>query len=260
MTDEVLFQLDTETRLATVTLNRPEQLNGLTQAMLDGLAEIWRRVRDDDGINAVVLRGAAGSRAFTAGVDLAGGQVRRHPNPFTDRSVLEQISPRIAQVWKPIICAVHGICAGAGLFLVNDADIALCSEDAEFFDPHMSLGITSAMGPIGMMWKVNPGEVLRYTLLSNNERLGAETALRIGLVTETAPDHEALWARAEALGRLVAGYNTVAVQGTLKAIWEAMDTGRTQGLQRASLYSSAARGAPGQVGAKAGPRRPHVVR
>jgi len=260
MSDDVLFEVDAEAKVGTITLNRPEQLNGINQAILDGFDAIWRRVAEDDGINAVVIRGSAESRAFTSGVDIQGGSLRRTGNPFSDLGVQEQLSPRRRLIWKPIIVAVHGMCAGAGLFLVNDADIALCSEDAEFFDPHMTLGITSAMGPIGMLWRVNPGEVLRYTLLSNTERLGAATALRIGLVTETAPTHEALWARADELARLVAGFNPIAVQGTLKSIWEAMDSGRSAGLQRASLYSSAARSAPGQEGAVRKEKKPYRVR
>jgi enoyl-CoA hydratase/carnithine racemase len=154
---------------------------------------------------------------------------------------------------------VHGICAGAGLFFLNDSDIPICSDDAEFFDPHMALGIASAMGPIGMLWRVNAAEVLRYTLLSNAERLGAATALRIGLVTEITP-RERLWSRAGEIAAIIAGYNPVVVQGTVKAIWEAMDSGRSAALQRASLYSSTANAATGASGPRPLAKRPHVVR
>jgi enoyl-CoA hydratase/carnithine racemase len=259
MYEAIIVETDPETKVATVTLNRPEAMNGVSQVMLDELVEFWTSARTDDGINAIVVRGAAESKGFTAGVDLKGGQLRRPAIGFAAKSVLDQIAPRMHYLYKPVICAVHGVCAGAGLFIVNDSDIVLCSDDATFFDPHMSLGITSAMGPIGMTRRVNLGEVLRYTLMSNNERLGAETALRIGLVTEVTT-REALFGRANDLAVLVASYNPVAVQGTLKAIWESLDLGRKSALDRASLYSEAARASSSTRPEGPAPRRAYVIR
>lgn len=259
----ILVQLDAETRVVTATLNRPHALNAITQSMLDDFVAFWRWARLEDGVNAVVVRGAMESKAFTSGVDVRGGddgddRVARHPNVFVNESVLDQLAPRMHGLYKPVICAVHGACAGAGLFLLNDADIAICSEDAEFFDPHLSIGIASAMGPIGMSRRVNLGEVLRYTLMSNAERLTAATALRIGLVTEVT-SRETLWGRADELARIVASYDTVAVQGTLKAIWEGLELGRKAALERASLYSDAAKASSGN---RLGPtsRRPYARR
>jgi enoyl-CoA hydratase/carnithine racemase len=240
-------ELDRDAKVATVTLNRPEALNAIGKGMLEDFSRLWSWVRDDDAVNAVVVRASMDSPAFTSGADIrapeqGGDRAPRHPNVFVNRSVIEHLSPRLASVWKPVIVAVHGVCAGAGLFLVNEGDIVLAAEDAQFFDPHLSMGLASAMGPIGMTRRVNLGEVLRYTLLSNAERLGAETALRIGLVTEVT-SRERLWDRADELARLVGAYDTVATQGTLKAIWESQDLGRRAALERAHLYSDAARGA-----------------
>jgi enoyl-CoA hydratase/carnithine racemase len=244
VTDHLLVDVDPVTGVATVTLDRPHATNAFTQSMLEAIGRMWRRVRTDDSIRAVLLHGSGESRGFTSGVDVRGGddgtdRVRRHPNVFVNESVLEYLGPRMHSVWKPVVTAVHGMCAGAGLFLVNESDVVLCSEDAQFFDPHLSLGITSAIGPIGMTRRVNLGEVLRYTLLSNAERLGAETALRIGLVTEVVPREELL-ERAREIAEIVAGYDPVAVQGTLKAIWEGLDLGRRAAVERAPLYSDAA--------------------
>jgi len=263
MFKSILVETDADAKVATVTLNRPRAMNAITQSMLVDFAALWRWARDADEVNAIVVRGSAESRAFTSGVDLRGGEdgsdrVARHPNVFVNKGVLEQLAPRMHYLYKPVICAVHGICAGAGLFLLNDADIAICSPEAEFFDPHLSIGITSAFGPIGMSRRVNLGEVLRYTLLSNAERLSAETALRIGLVTEIAP-REGLFERAHELARIVAGYDTVAVQGTLKAIWEGLELGRKSALERGGLYSDAARASSGAAPATIA-RQQHVVR
>jgi enoyl-CoA hydratase/carnithine racemase len=242
----LLVETDPATNIATVSLNRPHAMNAITQSMLDDFSALWRWARHADEVNAIVVRGLPESRGFTSGVDIRGGDdgtdgVARHPNVFVNASVLDHVSPRLHRLYKPVICAIHGVCAGAGLFLVNDADIAICSPDAQFFDPHLSIGITSAFGPIGMSRRINLGEVLRYTLLSNAERLSAETALRIGLVTEVVP-RDALFERADALARIIAGHDTVTVQGTLKAIWEGLELGRKSALERGQLYSDAASG------------------
>jgi enoyl-CoA hydratase/carnithine racemase len=259
----ITVELDTEAKVATATLNRPQAVNAITQSMLDDFTRLWTWARTEDAVNTIVVRGSPESRGFTSGVDVRGGDdgrdgVARHPNVFVSKGVHEQIAPRTHGLYKPVICAVHGVCAGAGLFIVNDSDIVLCSQDATFFDPHLSIGITSAFGPIGMTRRVNLGEVLRYTLLSNAERLGAETALRIGLVTEVT-SRDQLFARADAIARIVAAYDTVAVQGTLKAIWESLELGRKSALDRGALYSDAARASSSNTLAPA-ERRPHTVR
>jgi len=259
----ITVELDREAKVATATLDRPDALNAIGQSMLDDFSRLWPWVRGEDDVNAVVVRASQESKAFTSGADVrpaeqGGDRLNRHPNVFVNKSVFDQLSPRMAYVWKPVIIAVHGICAGAGLFLVNEGDIVICADDAQFFDPHLSIGITSALGPVGMSRRVNLGEVLRYTLLSNAERLGAETALRIGLVTEVTT-REALWARADALARLVAGYDTVATQGSLKAIWESQELGRKAGLERAQLYSDAARSSSTKTLTRV-EKKPHTVR
>ncbi len=254
---------DREARVVTATLNRPSALNAIGQSMLEDFERLWLWVREDDAVNAIVVRASMESKAFTSGADVTpaeqgGDRMSRHWNVFVAKSVFDQLSPRLHYVWKPVITAVHGVCAGAGLFLVNDSDIVLAADDAQFFDPHLSIGITSAQGPISMSRRVNLGEVLRYTLMSNNERLGAETALRIGLVTEVTTK-DRLWARADEMARMFAAYDTVAVQGSLKSIWESVDIGRKAALERAHLYSDAARVSSSGTLTRT-ERRPYVVR
>jgi enoyl-CoA hydratase/carnithine racemase len=260
MYKSIIVDRDISTRITTVTLNRPQTINAISQSMLDDFAALWPAVRADNDINAVIIRGSLDSRGFSSGADIGGEDLpRRHPNVFANTGVQEQISPRMHYVYKPVICAVHGLCIGAGLFLVNDSDLVICSDDAQFFDPHLAIGITSAMGPIGMTRRVNLGEVLRYTLLSNAERLGAETALRVGLVTEVTT-RDKLWARADELARIVAAYDTVAVQGTLKAIWESLELGRKSALDRAALYADAAKASVGEKVVSAAPTTGYTVR
>ena len=80
------------------------------------------------------------------------------------------------------------MCAGGGQYFVNEGDIVICSDDAPFFDPHANGGIVSALEPIGMLHRGVPlGDVLRWALMGTEERITAETALRLGLVTEVVP-------------------------------------------------------------------------
>jgi enoyl-CoA hydratase/carnithine racemase len=134
-----------------------------------------------------------------------------------------------------VVCAVHGLAAGGAQYWINEADITICSPDAQFFDPHVTFGMTSALEPIGMRWKIPLGEVLRWALMGNDERITAERALQIGLVSEIVP-RENLFEHAYEIARTIAAKPSIATQGTVKAIWQSLDLGRNQGLNMGLSY------------------------
>jgi enoyl-CoA hydratase/carnithine racemase len=218
--ETILLDVDADANVATVTLNRPDALNSFNRTMCEEMAEAWRIVRRDDAVNAVVLR-AAGSRAFSAGLDIKTpyGQpdnVWNHDDPG------EPLSPKWQKMWKPVVCAVQGMCTAGAFYFVNESDVVICSEDATFFDSHVSAGLVCALEPIGLMRRVGLGETLRIALMGNDERVSADTALRIGLVSEVVtPDR--LWARAHEIAATIAAKPPSATQGTVKAIWESLD-------------------------------------
>ncbi len=182
--ETILF--DVADNVATITLNRPDSLNSFNDAMADDMKWAWETVRDTDDIHCAVLQ-ANGDRAFCTGVDITQAGTLVH-----EGQRLEQLRPgdgpgaeAPAPVWKPVITAVHGLCAGGAQYFLNESDIIICSDDAVFFDPHANVGIVSALEPIGMLHRGVPlGDVLRWALMGNEERITAETALRLGLVTE----------------------------------------------------------------------------
>ncbi|WP_194829859.1 enoyl-CoA hydratase/isomerase family protein [Nocardia sp. XZ_19_231] len=228
----VLF--DVTEHIATITLNRPEAMNSFNEAMLADFAAIWQTVKDDDDIRVVVLR-AAGDRAFCTGMDVKQG-IDRHANVWSQTDPGERLSPKLNQVWKPVICAVQGMAAGGAFYWLNEADIIICSQDATFFDPHVTYGLTAALEPIGLARRIPLGETLRIALLGLDERVSADRALQIGLVSEvTAP--EQLWRRADELAQVIAAKPAAAIQGTVRAIWESLDTGRTHALRTALSYT-----------------------
>ncbi|MBB2991609.1 enoyl-CoA hydratase/carnithine racemase [Mycolicibacterium iranicum] len=232
--DTIALDLDHESRVATVTLNRPEALNSFNRAMCREMRDIWHVIKDDEDINAVVLR-AAGDRAFSAGLDVKStyGQpniVWNHEDPG------ELLSPKWQKMWKPVVCAVQGMCTAGALYFVNEADIVICSDGATFFDSHVSAGLVSALEPVGLMRRVGLGETLRMALMGNDERVGAQTALRIGLVTEVVAEDD-LWPRAHAIATAIAAKPPTATQGTVKAIWESLDKPYRAAMDQGLIYT-----------------------
>jgi enoyl-CoA hydratase/carnithine racemase len=208
--------------VATVALNRPERLNSFTKQMAVDLTAAWARVRDDDDIRVAVLC-ANGERAFCTGIDVTEGTWWTHQPVFNQEDPGAVLGPRGHKVWKPVIAALHGIVAGGAMYFVNECDFAICSETATFFDPHANAGIVSALEPMGMLALGVPyGEVMRWALLGSEERMSAQTALRVGIVTEVVPDDQ-LRTRASELAAEIATRRPQGIQGTVRAMWEARD-------------------------------------
>ena len=250
---ETILYETSDDNVATITLNRPEVLNAFDRQMCEEVRDAWRRVKDDATVHAVVLR-AAGDRAFCAGLDTKKpyGQpddVWNHEDPG------ELLSPKWQKVWKPVVCAVHGICTAGAFYLVNEADVVICSDDATFFDSHVTYGMVSALEPVGLMRRVGLGETLRMALAGNDERVTAATALRIGLVTEVVA-RDGLWARAHELAAGIARKPTSATQGTVRAIWESLDRPYRVAMQQGLIYTRLGNPIGSAEVAERGPDRP----
>lgn len=232
--ETILLDIDAVDHVATITLNRPDALNSFNRRMCEEMAEVWRAVKLDDAVNAVVLR-AAGDRAFSAGLDIKTpygqpGNVWNHEDPG------EPLSPKWQKMWKPVVCAVQGMCTAGAFYFVNESDVVICSADATFFDSHVSAGLVCALEPIGLMRRVGLGETLRIALMGNDERVSADTALRIGLVSEVVAA-ELLWERAHEIAATIAAKPPSATQGTVKAIWESLDKPYRVALEQGLIYT-----------------------
>jgi enoyl-CoA hydratase/carnithine racemase len=220
--------------VATITLNRPEVLNAFDRQMCHEMREAWHLVKEDASVHAVVLR-AEGDRAFCVGLDTKKpyGQpddVWNHEDPG------DLLSPKWQKVWKPVVCAVQGMCTAGAFYFVNEADIVLCSTDATFFDSHVTYGLVSALEPIGLMRRVGLAQTLRMALTGNDERVTADTAFRIGLVTEVV-SRDALWSRAHDLAADIARFPVAATEGTVRAIWESLDRPYRAAMEQGLIYT-----------------------
>lgn len=237
MTFETILYSVGDDKVATITINRPEAMNAFNRKMCEEFRAVWEEIRTNSAVNAVVLRASPG-RAFSPGVDVrdrTGGSVLMYDDLWAQVDPGEWLGPKQNRLWKPVICAVHGMCAGGAFYWLNEADIVICSEDAEFFDPHVTYGMVAALEPIGLRQRIPLPDVLRMVLLGNDERIGAQTALRLSLVTEVVA-RDALWERAHALAAKIAAKPPAATQGSVRAIWESLDVGRNAALQMALKY------------------------
>lgn len=220
--------------VATITLNRPQAMNSFNQRMCDEFTRFWDDVRLDDDVHVVVLR-AAGERAFCTGVDVKEG-IAKAANKWSQVDPGDQLGPKANKCWKPVVAAVNGMAAGGAFYWLNEADVVICAQDATFFDPHVSYGMVASLEPIGLSRRVPLGEALRIALMGLEERVTAETALRIGLVTEVVASSE-LWARAREIAAAISRNPPAAVQGTVRAVWESLDHGRSVAMAQGLAYT-----------------------
>nr|CRL70436.1 enoyl-CoA hydratase/isomerase [Mycolicibacterium malmesburyense] len=232
--ETITLEVGAADHVATITLNRPESLNAFNRTMCEEMSRAWRLVKDDEAVHAVVLR-AAGDRAFSAGLDIK-TPYGQPDNVWNHEDPGEYLSPKWQKMWKPVVCAVQGMCTAGAFYFLNEADVVICSLDATFFDSHVSAGLVCALEPIGMMRRVGLAQALRIALMGNDERVGAATALQMGLVTEVVPA-DRLWARAHEIAAGIAAKPPSATQGTVKAIWESLEKPYRAAMEQNLIYT-----------------------
>src|SRR6201982_983734 len=132
--ETILLDVDASDHVATITLNRPEQLNAFNRAMCEEMAQACGMVKLAESVHAVVLR-AAGSRSFSAGLDVR-TSYGQPENIWNHEDPGEALSPKWQKMWKPVVCAVQGMCTAGAFYLINESDVVICSTDATFFDSH----------------------------------------------------------------------------------------------------------------------------
>ncbi|MFJ3800374.1 enoyl-CoA hydratase/isomerase family protein [Streptomyces sp. NPDC090088] len=224
------LDVDKETGVAVVTLDRPERLNAIDLATAAELAALWRALRFDDTVRAVVLTGA-GSRAFSTGLD-RDAVVPQPSSPYSQDDPLIAVGPKANDLWKPVIAAVAGMACGGAFYLLGEADFVIAEEDATFFDPHTSYGMVSAYESVLLAQRMPYGEVARMVLMGNAERVSAQRAYEVGLVSEVTGPGRALEA-AVRCATVIAGYPTEGVQGSVRALWAAQEATRERGWAQA---------------------------
>ena len=240
------IRVDISDHVCRVTLDRPEVLNAFNDRMRSEIRSTWRALRRMDEVRVAVVT-ATGDKAFCVGVDRSdpmaalegtGDKLYGTSNNYMYDDPGDDIGPKACDLWKPVLAAINGICCAGAFYLVAECDIIIAAEQATFFDPHVTYGMAAVYEPMKLVPRMPLGEVMRLALVGNHERMTAQTALRVGLVSEVVPLDE-LQDVTEGLARIIASQPPEAVQGTLRAIWAASDMGRLDALAMAPSILSA---------------------
>jgi enoyl-CoA hydratase/carnithine racemase len=199
-------------------------------------------LRDSVTVRCVVLTGA-GERAFTTGRDRSealevtenlaeASPTRRAGFGSTDfhfNGDDDHIGPKSADLWIPVVAAVNGIACGGAFFLLGEADIIIASENATFFDPHVSAGLAATFESIHLAHRMPFGEISRIALMGSHERLSARRACEIGLVSEVVAPGD-LVEQASWIAESIASQPALALQATVRSLWMARELTRQQAL------------------------------
>ncbi|MBV9319213.1 MAG: enoyl-CoA hydratase [Mycobacterium sp.] len=214
--DDILL-IDTDERVRTLTLNRPQARNALSAALRDRFFGALSDAEIDDDVDVIILTGA--DPVFCAGLDLKelGGQ-----------SVLPDISPRWPAMSKPVIGAINGAAVTGGLEVALYCDILIASERARFADTHARVGLLPTWGlSVRLPQKVGVGLARRMSL--TGDYLSADNALRAGLVTEVVPHDQLLTATRQVAASIV-GNNQQAVRALLASYHRIDESHTAEGL------------------------------
>jgi enoyl-CoA hydratase/carnithine racemase len=211
-----------------LVFDRPEAGNAMDAVMFDELERAWAELDADDDVRVIVNSGRG--KAFQTGVDVA--QVAR------DTAALREHSRRTRDaelrftawhcgVWKPVIAAVNGTCAGGGLHFVADADIVIAASTATFLDPHVSLGQVVAYEGIALARKSPMEPVLRMALVGREERVTAARAYELGVISQVVDPPDGLADEAQELAEKIARNSPAAMAATKRALWGTLEHGLT---------------------------------
>ena len=209
---------EVQNNIAIVTIDRPEALNALNLDVLAELEQIVSRAEKDQDVYVVVITGAG--RSFVAGADIAQmkdltANEAREFGEFGNRVFL-----KIESLTKPVIAAINGFALGGGCELAMSCDIRVASDKAKFGQPEVGLGITPGFGGTQRFPRI-VGLSKAKELILTAQTIGADEALRIGLVSQVVPGEE-LMAKALELAGKIAQQAQIAVRQSKAAINKGM--------------------------------------
>jgi enoyl-CoA hydratase len=215
--------------------NRPEVGNAMDARMMTELEEAWRELDADPAVRVIVNAGEG--KSFQTGLDVAA--LSRDKEAMTEQSRRTRdaelrFTAWQNQVWTPVIAAVHGSCAGGGLHFVADADIVIAASNAKFFDTHVSLGQAMSYEGVGLSHKMAFEPIMRMALVGSFERIPAERARQLGMVSQVVDPPEQVRDAAQELAEKIARNSPAAMRATKRALWGALELGLTDACRAGS--------------------------
>ena len=228
--DNVIVEKDGA--LAVVTLNRPQQLNALSYALVKDLSLALQGLDQDDEIRVMIVTG--GDKVFAAGADIKEMADR---GPFDER-IQERLAyrDRINKISKPVIAAVSGFALGGGCELAMSCDIIIASETARFGQPEVNLGIIPGSGGTQRLSHAL-GKYRAMEMVLTGEPLSAAEAERFGLVNRVVPT-ELLLDEAKNMAKRIAAKPVLAVKAAKEAVLKSANMPLDEALdfERKSFY------------------------
>ena len=216
-----------EGRIAIMTINRPEAMNALNADVSREMHEAMVDFRDDPDLWVAIITGA-GDRAFSAGADIKG--FRQASSEEVERAKKVDEAPvRADTIWKPFIAAIHGYCLGGGLELAMSCDIRIAAEDAQLGQPEINIGYMPGAGGTIRLPRFVPNAVAAEMLFTGN-RINAQEALRIGLVSRVVPLDQ-LMPAAKEIANTICQRGPLGVRASKEAMIKAYSLTLEEGLQ-----------------------------
>ncbi len=194
--------------LALVTLNRPDKMNALNQELVAALYGVWSDLDHDPTVLAAVLTGA-GEKAFAAGADIAAMSKMTIAEAKAFSDLGHTVLHRMESVHFPIIGAVNGFALGGGCEVALACDFLYASDRARFGQPEVNLGVIPGFGGTQRLAR-RVGIARARELCMTGDMIGADEALRIGLVNAVVPQAE-LVAKARATAEKIASKGPLAI-------------------------------------------------
>lgn len=216
---------DVSNGVATITLNRPDAYNALTMQMYTELVDVLKQIKRNVDVRAVVLTGAG--KGFCSGADLVEVQANMATLEIGDilRDGLHHVITGIRRLEKPVICAINGVAAGAGASLALACDLRIVSEKASFvFAAFVNIGLIPDAGSTHFLPQlVGASKAFELAMLADsNNRVTAEQALNLGLITRVVP-HDDLMSETGVLADKMALMATKAVGLAKRAIYKSSE-------------------------------------
>ncbi|ORX35596.1 putative enoyl-CoA hydratase [Kockovaella imperatae] len=222
----VLTSRSPNNSVAILTLNRPKALNALSSPLFEQLNEELEKADEDESVKAIVLTG--GEKAFAAGADIKEMKDKQYAEVYKTNFLGSWT--KMSSIRKPIIGAVSGYALGGGCELAMLCDILLCTPNATFSQPEITLGIIPGAGGTQRLTHLI-GKARAMDMVLTGRKINGTTAGEWGLVSRVVGEGENVVDEAVKVGETIAGFGAVAVQAGKEAVNEALELPLDQGLR-----------------------------
>ncbi len=221
----ILVNAQYDKHIALIQLNRPKELNALNLQLMGELRDALKQLDVDDEVRCIILTG--NEKAFAAGADIK----QMAGKTAIDMLNIDQFTTwdSIKKTKKPIIAAVSGFALGGGCELCMTCDMIIASETAKFGQPEIKIGVTPGAGGTQRLTRV-VGKALAMEMVLTGKFIGAEEALRAGLINRVVPV-ELYMNEALKLAKEIAALSPVAVKLAKESVINAFNSSLDEGLQ-----------------------------